>query len=180
MVITLVFSTHFLPPISPWNPFSCASDAYKLNSTHTLLESPLSLSCQAHTPPAFPLPHSIHLLHHSEHALSLSSPMAVAIAEAPFHVLAVDDSVLDRKLIERLLKTSSFQGINQACHDPPDSICSIGSCVSCYGMASEAVSLFVSAVTTVDSGTKALEFLGLHGEDASISSVHADQLVRRY
>ncbi|KAF7064576.1 hypothetical protein CFC21_070859 [Triticum aestivum] len=66
--------------------------------------------------------------------------MAVAIAESPFHVLAVDDSVLDRKLIERLLKTSSFQ------------------------------------VTTVDSGTKALEFLGLHGEDASISSVHADQL----
>ncbi|KAF7071575.1 hypothetical protein CFC21_076852 [Triticum aestivum] len=66
--------------------------------------------------------------------------MAVAIAEAPFHVLAVDDSVLDRKLIERLLKTSSFQ------------------------------------VTTVDSGTKALEFLGLHDEDASISSVHADQL----
>ncbi|KAI4991868.1 hypothetical protein ZWY2020_040254 [Hordeum vulgare] len=67
--------------------------------------------------------------------------MAVAaIAEAPFHVLAVDDSVLDRKLIERLLKTSSFQ------------------------------------VTTVDSGTKALQFLGLHAEDASISSVHADQL----
>uniref|UniRef100_A0A453KAB1 Response regulatory domain-containing protein n=1 Tax=Aegilops tauschii subsp. strangulata TaxID=200361 RepID=A0A453KAB1_AEGTS len=64
--------------------------------------------------------------------------MAVAIAEAPFHVLAVDDSVLDRKLIERLLKTSSFQ------------------------------------VTTVDSGTKALEFLGLHDEDASISSVHQD------
>jgi two-component response regulator (ARR-A family) len=65
--------------------------------------------------------------------------MAVAIAEAPFHVLAVDDSLPDRKLIERLLKTSSFQ------------------------------------VTTVDSGTKALEFLGLHGEDASIS-VHADHL----
>uniref|UniRef100_A0A453KAP1 Response regulatory domain-containing protein n=1 Tax=Aegilops tauschii subsp. strangulata TaxID=200361 RepID=A0A453KAP1_AEGTS len=34
--------------------------------------------------------------------------------------------------------------------------------------------LFVSAVTTVDSGTKALEFLGLHDEDASISSVHQD------
>ncbi|KAK1628931.1 hypothetical protein QYE76_003246 [Lolium multiflorum] len=65
--------------------------------------------------------------------------MAVAIAEAQFHVLAVDDSLPDRKLIERLLKTSSFQ------------------------------------VTTVDSGTKALEFLGLHGEDASIS-VHADHL----
>ncbi|ERN00961.1 hypothetical protein AMTRI_Chr04g250380 [Amborella trichopoda] len=42
-----------------------------------------------------------------------------------FHVLAVDDSLLDRKLLERLLTTSSFQ------------------------------------VTSVDSGSKALEFLGL-------------------
>ncbi|XP_058740174.1 two-component response regulator ARR9-like [Vicia villosa] len=46
-------------------------------------------------------------------------------AESQFHVLAVDDSIIDRKLIERLLKTSSYQ------------------------------------VTTVDSGSKALEFLGL-------------------
>ncbi|KAF7819105.1 two-component response regulator ARR9 [Senna tora] len=46
-------------------------------------------------------------------------------AESQFHVLAVDDSLIDRKLIERLLKTSSYQ------------------------------------VTTVDSGSKALEFLGL-------------------
>ncbi|ONK55613.1 uncharacterized protein A4U43_UnF1000 [Asparagus officinalis] len=34
--------------------------------------------------------------------------MAVA-ADSQFHVLAVDDSIIDRKLIERLLKTSSFQ-----------------------------------------------------------------------
>ncbi|KAK8590209.1 hypothetical protein V6N13_088982 [Hibiscus sabdariffa] len=47
-------------------------------------------------------------------------------ADSEFHVLAVDDSIIDRKLIERLLKTSSYQ------------------------------------VTTVDSGSKALEFLGLH------------------
>ncbi|RCV37001.1 hypothetical protein SETIT_8G027100v2 [Setaria italica] len=65
--------------------------------------------------------------------------MAVA-TETPFHVLAVDDSLPDRKLIERLLKTSSFH------------------------------------VTTVDSGSKALEFLGIHGEDSSPVSVHADQL----
>ncbi|KAJ6802741.1 two-component response regulator ORR9-like [Iris pallida] len=45
------------------------------------------------------------------------------LAESQFHVLAVDDSLLDRKFIERLLKTSSFQ------------------------------------VTTVDSGSKALEYL---------------------
>uniref|UniRef100_A0A1D1XMP1 Two-component response regulator ARR8 n=1 Tax=Anthurium amnicola TaxID=1678845 RepID=A0A1D1XMP1_9ARAE len=49
-------------------------------------------------------------------------------AQAQFHVLAVDDSLIDRKLIERLLKTSSYH------------------------------------VTTVDSGSKALEFLGLHDD----------------
>ncbi|XP_062182492.1 two-component response regulator ORR9-like [Phragmites australis] len=64
--------------------------------------------------------------------------MAV-VTETPFHVLAVDDSLPDRKLIERLLKTSSFQ------------------------------------VTTVDSGSKALQFLGLHDEDSPVS-IHADQL----
>ncbi|KAL6906069.1 hypothetical protein ACP4OV_003670 [Aristida adscensionis] len=64
--------------------------------------------------------------------------MAVA-TETPFHVLAVDDSLPDRKIIERLLKTSSFQ------------------------------------VTTVDSGSKALEFLGLHEDDSTVS-VHTDQL----
>ncbi|PRQ49747.1 putative response regulator and transcription factor RR-A-type family [Rosa chinensis] len=50
-------------------------------------------------------------------------------ADSQFHVLAVDDSLIDRKLIERLLKTSSYQ------------------------------------VTTVDSGSKALEFLGLYEDD---------------
>jgi hypothetical protein len=30
--------------------------------------------------------------------------------ESQFHVLAVDDSLIDRKLIEKLLKTSSYQG----------------------------------------------------------------------
>jgi len=39
--------------------------------------------------------------------------MAVVATETPFHVLAVDDSLPDRKLIERLLKTSSFQGTHQ-------------------------------------------------------------------
>ncbi|KAL5062247.1 hypothetical protein RYX36_023984 [Vicia faba] len=52
-------------------------------------------------------------------------------SETQFHVLAVDDSIVDRMLIERLLKTSSFQ------------------------------------VTTVDSATKALKFLGLVDDNAS-------------
>ncbi|KAL6493825.1 Two-component response regulator arr9 [Orobanche gracilis] len=51
--------------------------------------------------------------------------MSGATTEMQFHVLAVDDSIIDRKLIERLLKTSSYQ------------------------------------VTCVESGLKALEFLGL-------------------
>ncbi|CAN6716390.1 unnamed protein product [Malus baccata var. baccata] len=59
--------------------------------------------------------------------------MGMAATDSQFHVLAVDDSVIDRKLIERLLKTSSYQ------------------------------------VTTVDSGSKALEFLGLYEDDQSSS-----------
>ncbi|GLT74548.1 hypothetical protein SLA2020_463360 [Shorea laevis] len=63
-------------------------------------------------------------------------------AETQFHVLAVDDSQFDRKLIERLLKISSYQ------------------------------------VTVVDSGSKALEFLGLYEDEernsnpASVSPRH--------
>lgn len=60
--------------------------------------------------------------------------MTVVDAESRFHVLAVDDSVIDRKLIEMLLKTSSYQ------------------------------------VTTVDSGSKALEVLGLRDEGDDSSS----------
>ncbi|RRT43044.1 hypothetical protein BHE74_00050205, partial [Ensete ventricosum] len=55
--------------------------------------------------------------------------------EAQFHVLAVDDSLIDRKLIERLLRTN----------------------------------VLGASVTTVDSGSKALEVLGLM-EDPDISS----------
>ncbi|KAG0483670.1 hypothetical protein HPP92_011754 [Vanilla planifolia] len=64
--------------------------------------------------------------------------MAV-VAEAQFHVLAVDDSLIDRKLIERLLKTSSFQ------------------------------------VTTAESGSKALEILGLREDEQSTSPVSSCQ-----
>ncbi|KAA0040163.1 two-component response regulator ARR8-like [Cucumis melo var. makuwa] len=60
------------------------------------------------------------------------------VPDSKFHVLAVDDSVIDRKLIERLLKTSSYQ------------------------------------VTTVDSGSKALEFLGYDPGNGSIPSVSSN------
>ncbi|KAK3034771.1 hypothetical protein RJ639_032284 [Escallonia herrerae] len=51
-----------------------------------------------------------------------------------FHVLAVDDSLIDRKLLEKLLTVSSYQ------------------------------------VTCVDSGDKALEYLGLHDNDSSTTT----------
>ncbi|EHA8591668.1 Two-component response regulator ORR9 [Cocos nucifera] len=60
-------------------------------------------------------------------------------AEAQFHVLAVDDSLIDRKLIERLLKTSSYQ------------------------------------VTTVESGSKALELLGFREGQSNTASVSPNQ-----
>ncbi|RID70062.1 hypothetical protein BRARA_C02114 [Brassica rapa] len=53
------------------------------------------------------------------------------VTESQFHVLAVDDSLFDRKMIERLLQKSSCQ------------------------------------VTTVDSGSKALELLGLRESNES-------------
>lgn len=46
--------------------------------------------------------------------LSSISAMGMA-AESQFHVLAVDDSLFDRKLIERLLQKSSCQGNNNEC-----------------------------------------------------------------
>ncbi|CAN7115912.1 unnamed protein product, partial [Brassica rapa subsp. narinosa] len=59
-----------------------------------------------------------------------NNPMGV-VTESQFHVLAVDDSLFDRKMIERLLQKSSCQ------------------------------------VTTVDSGSKALELLGLRESNES-------------
>ncbi|PWZ09492.1 Two-component response regulator ORR4 [Zea mays] len=83
----------------------------------------------------YPPPHSSVETTYPACSTYLRSPaMTVLDAESRFHVLAVDDSIIDRKLIEMLLKSSSYQ------------------------------------VTTVDSGNKALELLGLRdngAEDAS-------------
>ncbi|CAH8384156.1 unnamed protein product [Eruca vesicaria subsp. sativa] len=69
-------------------------------------------------------------------------------AEPQFHVLAVDDSLFDRKFIERLLQKASCQGNNVF--------------VACKNRRKiSAFFLGVFAVTTVDSAYKALEFLGL-------------------
>lgn len=42
--------------------------------------------------------------------LELDAMAITGESHSQFHVLAVDDSIIDRKLIERLLKTSSYQG----------------------------------------------------------------------
>ncbi|PIN04983.1 hypothetical protein CDL12_22478 [Handroanthus impetiginosus] len=69
--------------------------------------------------------------------LSTNNTMSGVAKEPQFHVLAVDDSIIDRKLIEKLLKTSSYQ------------------------------------VTAVESGVKALEFLGLlDDEDTNTTKNH--------
>ena len=108
-----------LPTFSPYLPgilFHVLGCIYKLNPNHTPLKSKRKKSSHAkHTHHLSFLYQSCFLLVESTSSSithTLSSPMAVAIAEAQFHVLAVDDSLPDRKLIERLLKTSSFQGIN--------------------------------------------------------------------
>ncbi|CAH9127109.1 unnamed protein product [Cuscuta epithymum] len=63
---------------------------------------------------------------------SSSSSSSSSSDEPKFHVLAVDDSIIDRKLIERLLKTCSYQ------------------------------------VTVVESGIKAMEFLGEQIEEVNL------------
>ncbi|CAG7905467.1 unnamed protein product [Brassica rapa] len=66
--------------------------------------------------------------------------MGMAAVESQFHVLAVDDSSFDRKLIEKLLQKSSCQ------------------------------------VTTVDSGYKALEFLGIESNDPNALSTSPQEV----
>lgn len=109
--------------------------------------------------------------------------MGMATTESQFHVLAVDDSLLDRKLIERLLKTSSYQGTyfiyffsfivwqERNFNRKIELIFFYGSlsifflcCFMGFALFLKCV-LFFMAVTTVDSGSKALEFLGFHEDD---------------
>ncbi|CAI0627577.1 unnamed protein product [Linum tenue] len=68
---------------------------------------------------------------------SQQQPPADSVVADEVHVLAVDDSLIDRKVIERLLRNSSYK------------------------------------VTVVDSGVRALQFLGLDGEEKKTSSIGA-------
>ena len=89
------------------------------------------------------------------------------------HVLAVDDSLVDRKVIERLLKISSCKGIDYRgsykyciCFEKKENQKKIG-----FWLVFEAwfdLEYYLYAVTAVDSGTRALQYLGLDGEKASV------------
>ncbi|XXG87285.1 hypothetical protein AAC387_Pa11g2006 [Persea americana] len=74
--------------------------------------------------------------------MSVSSREA-ASGSSEMHVLAVDDSLLDRKLIERLFKSSSYR------------------------------------VTTVESGRRALEWLGV-GNEASSKNPKVNMIITDY
>ncbi|KAH9323405.1 hypothetical protein KI387_018044, partial [Taxus chinensis] len=71
---------------------------------------------------------------HSDMSSSCDDFGQVGTSTSQPHVLAVDDSIIDRKVIERLLKNSSYK------------------------------------VTTVDSGTRALEFLGLGNDHNTVNN----------
>jgi len=95
------------------------------------------------------------------------SEIDLCLSQSPSeaHVLAVDDSVIDRKVIEKLLRTSSCKGrslwsLEQRRYFRMFAFC--GPAWGCFngGNDSDSLSIF-DAVTAVDSGMRALEFLGL-------------------
>lgn len=96
-----------------------------------------------------------------------------------YHVLAVDDSIIDRKLIERLLKTSSFQG-NFIFYIEISEVLLffVTNFVHFWLILSNLIwpRLLNFAVTAVDSPNKALEFLGLKGNQGNMEESLASKV----
>lgn len=91
--------------------------------------------------------------------MALADFSSSSSSSSELHVLAVDDSFVDRKVIERLLKISACKGkrLSRFCFSFVwflfrflDKFCG-----------------FVYIVTTVESGTRALQYLGLDGDKGS-------------
>ena len=78
------------------------------------------------------------------------------------HVLAVDDSHVDRKVIERLLKISSCKGKELKMLNLSVFCCSFS--IGFWWL----LDMGSLAVTVVESGSRALQYLGLDGEKSSI------------
>lgn len=81
------------------------------------------------------------------------------------HVLAVDDSLVDRKVIERLLKISSFKGDQKFRTSHSFFLFFFVSIFGC--VYTDFSTVWKCAVTAVDSGRRALQFLGLDEEKTS-------------
>lgn len=128
---------------------------------YSFLTSPLFFSPS--TPPSLSLKLYLYL--------SISRAAMAIATDTQFHVLAVDDSLSDRKLIERLLKTSSYQG-KFSWHPSFFFFCDFS------GVFWVDFSL-LGSVTTVDSGTKALELLGLQDDQTNTLSYPTNQQVTK-
>ena len=97
-------------------------------------------------------------------------------SSAELHVLAVDDSLVDRKVIERLLKNSSCKGIKVLHGFTYLFVFLIGSIFfsflfSIFLLKFDWPLLFIYyyfVVTAVESGARALQYLGLDGEKNSV------------
>lgn len=98
-----------------------------------------------------------------------------------FMLYNLDECLMDRKLIERLLKTSSYQGILLV----TDIFFLFFWSFDFYWFSWSGVLNFlvfpsgfcVFIVTAVDSGSKALEFLGIHDEEGTSSSGSSESQV---
>lgn len=84
------------------------------------------------------------------------------LSEKELHVLAVDDSIIDRKVIEKLLKISCCKGMLYA------SEWVVMGPNGGFWLVTETKFGFCFAVTAVESGTRALQYLGLDGEKSSV------------
>lgn len=111
---------------------------------------------------------------------SLHEISVPSISDFEYHVLTVDDSKLDQKVVERLLKTSSYKGnkhlpFSHPAHLTPFRILSL-MCLASTSTDSK-YAFFGYAVTAVNSALRALEYLGLSescppAAKTNVSTVH--------
>ncbi|KAF7809238.1 two-component response regulator ARR5-like isoform X2 [Senna tora] len=89
------------------------------------------------------------------------------------HVLAVDDSLVDRKVIERLLRISACKGVCALSFQGQNGHFSF----LCFFF----FNFWIFAVTAVDSGMRALQFLGLDEEKSdAFDGLKVDLIITDY
>lgn len=95
--------------------------------------------------------------------LEISNDTSSLASPELLHVLAVDDSIVDRKFIERLLRVSSCKGTVVFCFV----VFFVDSVLGFRNLTMFFFNLILS-VTVVDSATRALQYLGLDGENNTV------------